>query len=62
MTNEFFKAERGGGQSDRCTKYDDLRIRYRYPFTDTERVRLEVYRAAVVAGFYTDWPVVVAYE
>ena len=27
-----------------------------YPFTDQELRRLASYRAAVAAGFYTDWP------
>jgi hypothetical protein len=27
-----------------------------YPFTDQELQRLASYRAAVAAGFYTDWP------
>ena len=27
-----------------------------YPFTDQELERLASYRAAVAAGFYTDWP------
>ena len=26
-----------------------------YPFTPAERARLAAYRAAVAAGFFTDW-------